>query len=88
MVACGTAFYACLTAKYWIEQLVRIPVEIDIASELRYREPPVPAGTAALFVSQSGETADTLGRPTVYERPKRPYYVGGECAHQLHRAGK
>ena len=60
MVACGTAFYACLTAKYWIEQLVRIPVEIDIASELRYREPPVPAGTAALFVSQSGETADTL----------------------------
>jgi glucosamine--fructose-6-phosphate aminotransferase (isomerizing) len=60
MVACGTAFYACLTAKYWFEQIARIPVEIDVASEFRYREPPLPAGTAALFVSQSGETADTL----------------------------
>jgi glucosamine--fructose-6-phosphate aminotransferase (isomerizing) len=60
MVACGTAFYACLTAKYWFEKLARIPVEVDIASEFRYREPPIPAQTAALFVSQSGETADTL----------------------------
>ena len=60
MVACGTAYYACLTAKYWFEQLARIPVEVDIASEFRYREPPIPAGTTALFVSQSGETADTL----------------------------
>ncbi|WP_208347578.1 glutamine--fructose-6-phosphate transaminase (isomerizing) [Pseudaestuariivita rosea] len=60
MVACGTAFYACLTAKYWFEQLAGIPVEVDIASEFRYREPPIPAGTVALFVSQSGETADTL----------------------------
>ncbi len=60
MVACGTAFYACLTAKYWFEQLAQMPVEVDIASEFRYREPPVPGGTMALFVSQSGETADTL----------------------------
>ena len=60
MVACGTAFYACLTAKYWFEQLARLPVEVDIASEFRYREPPVPEGSVALFVSQSGETADTL----------------------------
>ncbi|WP_281994883.1 glutamine--fructose-6-phosphate transaminase (isomerizing) [Ruegeria faecimaris] len=60
MVACGTAFYACLTAKYWFEQLARIPVEVDIASEFRYREPPIPERTMALFVSQSGETADTL----------------------------
>ncbi|MCV6596014.1 MAG: glutamine--fructose-6-phosphate transaminase (isomerizing) [Mangrovicoccus sp.] len=60
MVACGTAYYACMTAKYWIETLARIPVEVDIASEFRYREPPLPAGTLALFVSQSGETADTL----------------------------
>ncbi|MBE1284870.1 MAG: glutamine--fructose-6-phosphate transaminase (isomerizing) [Rhodobacteraceae bacterium] len=60
MVACGTAFYACLTAKYWFEQLARLPVEVDIASEFRYREPPVTDGTLALFVSQSGETADTL----------------------------
>ncbi|MAU44152.1 MAG: glutamine--fructose-6-phosphate transaminase (isomerizing) [Yangia sp.] len=60
MVACGTAFYACLTAKYWFEKLARLPVEVDIASEFRYREPPVVPGTTAIFVSQSGETADTL----------------------------
>lgn len=60
LVACGTAYFACLTAKYWFEQLARISVEIDVASEFRYREPPVPPRTMALFVSQSGETADTL----------------------------
>jgi len=60
MVACGTAFYACMVAKYWFEQLADMPVEIDVASEFRYREPPVTPNTAALFVSQSGETADTL----------------------------
>ncbi len=60
MVACGTAFYACLTAKYWFEQLAQLPVEVDIASEFRYREPPITPRTVALFVSQSGETADTL----------------------------
>ncbi|MGJ8622282.1 MAG: glutamine--fructose-6-phosphate transaminase (isomerizing) [Yoonia sp.] len=60
MVACGTAYYACLVAKYWFEQIAGIPVEVDVASEFRYREPPVTAGTVALFVSQSGETADTL----------------------------
>ncbi|MEO1638981.1 MAG: glutamine--fructose-6-phosphate transaminase (isomerizing) [Pseudomonadota bacterium] len=60
MVACGTAFYACLVAKYWFEQIAGLPVEVDVASEFRYREPPVTSGTVALFVSQSGETADTL----------------------------
>ena len=60
MVACGTAYYACLTAKYWFEQIARLPVEVDVASEFRYREPPIAPRTAALFVSQSGETADTL----------------------------
>ncbi|KUJ76785.1 glutamine--fructose-6-phosphate aminotransferase [Ruegeria marisrubri] len=60
MVACGTAFYACLTAKYWFERLAKMPVEVDIASEFRYREPPIPERSLALFVSQSGETADTL----------------------------
>ncbi len=60
MVACGTGYYACLVAKYWFEQIARLPVEVDVASEFRYREPPVLPGTAALFVSQSGETADTL----------------------------
>lgn len=60
MVACGTAYLACLTAKYWFEQIAGLPVEIDIASEFRYREPPVSERTLAVFVSQSGETADTL----------------------------
>ena len=60
MVACGTAYLACVTAKYWFEKLSRIPVEVDVASEFRYREPPLPKGTLAIFVSQSGETADTL----------------------------
>ena len=60
MVACGTGFYSCLTAKYWFEQIARIPCEVDVASEFRYREPPFGARTLAIFVSQSGETADTL----------------------------
>lgn len=60
MVACGTASYACLVAKYWFEQVAGLPVDVDVASEFRYREPPVVPGTMALCVSQSGETADTL----------------------------
>ncbi|MGV8949636.1 MAG: glutamine--fructose-6-phosphate transaminase (isomerizing) [Cypionkella sp.] len=60
MVACGTASYACHVAKYWFEQLAGLPVEIDVASEFRYREPPLSPKQWALFVSQSGETADTL----------------------------
>ncbi|HUO91327.1 MAG TPA: glutamine--fructose-6-phosphate transaminase (isomerizing) [Rhizomicrobium sp.] len=58
--ACGTAFYAGLIGKYWFEMLARLAVEIDVASELRYRAPVYPEGGAALFISQSGETADTL----------------------------
>ncbi|ADZ70753.1 glutamine--fructose-6-phosphate transaminase (isomerizing) [Polymorphum gilvum] len=58
--ACGTAFYAGLIGKYWFERYARLPVEIDIASEFRYRELPVSEGELALFISQSGETADTL----------------------------
>ena len=60
LVACGTASYACMVAKYWFEQLAGLPVEVDIASEFRYREPPLSPASFALFVSQSGETADTL----------------------------
>jgi glutamine---fructose-6-phosphate transaminase (isomerizing) len=60
MVACGTAYYACMVGKYWFEQLAGLPVDLDIGSEFRYREPPLVPGSAALFVSQSGETADTL----------------------------
>jgi len=58
--ACGTAYYAGLTAKYWFERLARLPVDIEIASEFRYRSAPLRKGDAAVFVSQSGETADTL----------------------------
>ena len=58
--ACGTAYYAGLVAKYWIERYARLPVEIDVASEMRYREAPMSTNGLAVFVSQSGETADTL----------------------------
>jgi len=60
IVACGTAYYAGMVAKYWLEQVARIPVEVDIASEFRYREAPMAPGGAAIFISQSGETLDTL----------------------------
>jgi glutamine---fructose-6-phosphate transaminase (isomerizing) len=60
MIACGTAYHACVVAKYWLEQIARISVEVDIASEFRYRAPAMPRGGASIFVSQSGETADTL----------------------------
>ena len=60
IIACGTAYYAGLISRYLFERLARLPVDIDVASEFRYREPPVTAGTLAIVVSQSGETADTL----------------------------
>ena len=60
IVACGTASYAGFVSKYWFEQLARIPVELDVASEFRYREVPLRKGDLAIFISQSGETADTL----------------------------
>ena len=60
LVACGTASYACHVAKYWFEQIAGLPVEVDVASEFRYREPPLSPAAWAVFVSQSGETADTL----------------------------
>ncbi len=58
--ACGTAYYAALVARYWFEKFARMPVDIDIASEFRYREPPLKDGGLAILISQSGETADTL----------------------------
>jgi len=58
--ACGTAYYAGLVAKYWFEKYARLPVDIDVASEFRYREAPMEPGGLAIFISQSGETADTL----------------------------
>ena len=60
IVACGTSYYAGMVAKYWFEQFARVPVDLDVASEFRYRDPVLEAGGLALFISQSGETADTL----------------------------
>lgn len=60
IVACGTSYYAGMVAKYWIETFARVPVDIDVASEFRYREPVLEEGGLAIFISQSGETADTL----------------------------
>ncbi|MFK4003663.1 glutamine--fructose-6-phosphate transaminase (isomerizing) [Qipengyuania sp. NPDC077563] len=60
IVACGTSYYAGMVAKYWFERFARVPVDIDVASEFRYREPVLEEGGLALFISQSGETADTL----------------------------
>ncbi|MAC77468.1 MAG: glutamine--fructose-6-phosphate transaminase (isomerizing) [Rhodobacteraceae bacterium] len=70
MVACGTGYYSCIVAKYWMETLAQLPVEVDVASEFRYREPPLSARTLAVFVSQSGETADTLAAMR---------YAAGKC---------
>ncbi|MBF0372982.1 MAG: glutamine--fructose-6-phosphate transaminase (isomerizing), partial [Alphaproteobacteria bacterium] len=60
IIACGTSYYAGMVAKYWIERCARVPTQVDVASEFRYRLPVLPAGGLALFISQSGETADTL----------------------------
>ena len=60
IVACGTSYYAGMVAKYWFEQFARVPVDLDFASEFRYREPVLEEGGLSLFISQSGETADTL----------------------------
>src|SRR5882672_1429644 len=60
IIACGTSWHSALVAKYWLERIARIPVEVDIASEFRYRAPMMPPGEAAIFISQSGETADTV----------------------------
>jgi glutamine---fructose-6-phosphate transaminase (isomerizing) len=72
--ACGTAYYAGLIGKYWFERFARLPVEIDIASEFRYREAPFQPGNLALFVSQSGETADTLATLR-YARKQKQHIV-------------
>lgn len=61
LVACGTAYFAGVIGKYWLEKWARLPCEVDIASEFRYRKPPLPEDGLALFISQSGETVDTLG---------------------------
>ena len=72
IVACGTAFYAGMVAKYWFENIARIPVELDIASEFRYRQPPMPKDGISLFISQSGETADTLAAQAYVKSQGQP----------------
>src|SRR5262245_51723932 len=72
--ACGTAFYAGLVAKYWFERFAKLPVEIDIASEFRYRGAPLEPGDLAIFISQSGETADTLATLR-YAREKKQHIL-------------
>jgi glucosamine--fructose-6-phosphate aminotransferase (isomerizing) len=73
--ACGTAFFAGLVGKYWLEQIARLPVEADVASEFRYREAPMPEGGVALFVSQSGETIDTLAALR-YAKSQKQHIIG------------
>ncbi|HLJ64597.1 MAG TPA: glutamine--fructose-6-phosphate transaminase (isomerizing), partial [Stellaceae bacterium] len=74
IVACGTSFHAGLVAKYWLERIARIPVEVDIASEFRYRAADMPEGGLALFISQSGETSDTLAALR-YARSQRQHIL-------------
>jgi glutamine---fructose-6-phosphate transaminase (isomerizing) len=69
--ACGTAYYAGLVGKYWFEEFARLPTEVDVASEFRYREAPLPERGAAIFISQSGETADTLAALRLCKRERQ-----------------
>ena len=84
--ACGTAFYAGLVGKYWFEKLARLPVEVDVASELRYRNPVYPEGGLALFVSQSGETADTLAALRDAKAAGQTHRLDRQCPRKLDRA--
>ena len=86
MSACGTAYYAGLVGKYWIERYARLPVEIDVASEMRYREPPLSKGGLSLFVSQSGETADTLAVLRHAKAEAQRIAADRQRAHLVHRA--
>jgi len=75
ILACGTAYHAGLVAKYWIEQVARLSVEVDVASEFRYREAALPEGGVTILVSQSGETADTLASLR-YARNQGQHIIG------------
>ena len=72
IIACGTSFYSGMTGQYWLEELTGLPVTIDIASEFRYRTPRLDEGTLALFISQSGETADTLAALKMVKKMGHP----------------
>ena len=83
--ACGTAYYAGVVAKYWFERLARIPVDMDVASEFRYREMPMPENGLALFISQSGETADTLASLRYCKQQGAAYRLHRQRAGKHHR---
>ncbi len=85
MTACGTAFYACMVAKYWFEQIARLPVEVEVASEFRYREPPLPEGGVCIAVSQSGETVDTAGGAALRQGAEADHPLGRQRAGERHR---
>ena len=88
ITACGTASYAGYVAKYWFERLARVPVEVDVASEFRYREAPLRKGDLAIFISQSGETADTLAALRYAKARGRAHAVGRQRADLDDRARK
>ncbi len=85
LTACGTAYYAGLVGKYWFEQFARLRVEIDVASEFRYREAPMPDNGLMLVVSQSGETADTLASLRYAKAQGQKIIGGGQRADLHHR---
>ena len=87
MVACGTAFHACLIAKYWLEELAAVPVQVEVASEFRYRETLVGPGDLVVSVSQSGETADTLAAVRLaHERGAKVLYICNTVGAAIPRA--
>ena len=88
ITACGTASYAGYVAKYWFERLARVPVELDVASEFRYREAPLRKGDLAIFISQSGETADTLAALRYAKAQGAAHALGGQRADLDDRARK
>ncbi|MBN4061323.1 MAG: glutamine--fructose-6-phosphate transaminase (isomerizing) [Proteobacteria bacterium] len=79
MVACGTSYHAALTARYWLERYLQIPVEVDVASEYRYRNPVIGANTWLITLSQSGETADTLEALRLFKRRTPDNYTLAIC---------
>ena len=80
ITACGTASYAGYVGKYWFERFARLPVELDVASEFRYREAPLRKGDLAIFISQSGETADTLAALRYAKAAGRAHALGRQRA--------
>ena len=81
IAACGTAYYAGMVARYWFERFAHLPVEVDIASEFRYREVPLDPGALAIFISQSGETADTLASLRYAREHAATRSFHRQCAH-------